>query len=318
MASSEIRTVVLYHPTRAREGAERIRARVPGLLVLHAQTPEEAAVHLPGADALITEMRIPPEVLRRGGRLRWIHVMAAGVDGVLAGGSLPPGVLLTRVVGTFGPRIAEYVFAYVLSVLQDVPRVLSQQRERRWESFDPQWLLGKTLVLVGAGSIGGAIARTARAFRMRVLAVVRRPRRLPGIVATYPQDQLREALPHGDVVVASTPLTEKTRGMFGRAEWASMRPGAIFVNVGRGAVVQEETLLPALEEGRPGWAILDVFEEEPLPAHSPLWTHPRVIVTPHLAGPTLLEEALGEFVENLERVRSGKRLRHVVDRRRGY
>ena len=97
-----------------------------------------------------------------------------------------------------------------------------------------------------------------------------------------------------------------------------MRPGAIFVNVGRGAVVQEETLLPALEEGRPGWAILDVFEEEPLPAHSPLWTHPRVIVTPHLAGPTLLEEALGEFVENLERFRSGKRLRHVVDRERGY
>ncbi|MDQ7859771.1 MAG: D-2-hydroxyacid dehydrogenase [Armatimonadota bacterium] len=313
-----IETVLVFHPDWARHAADLLRRREPALAVRAVSTAPELEAQIADADALLTSQNLPLDPLARAVRLRWVQLAAAGADRIVRAPHLPRRVRITRLVGTFGPRMAEYAFAYALALVQDVPRVLRQQAERRWEPFGPRWLLGRTLLLVGVGEIGRAAGRLGRAFGMRVLGVARRARRQPGVDAVLPVERLREALAEADLVIVTVPATPASRGLFGPDEFAAMRDDAVFVNMGRGAVVQEPALVDGLRRGRPRWAVLDVFEQEPLPVDSPLWGLPNVIVTPHLAGPTLPEEAVDAFCENLARLRAGRRLRHVVHRARGY
>jgi phosphoglycerate dehydrogenase-like enzyme len=313
-----IDTVLVYHPDWAARAAELLRRREPGLTVRAASTGAEVEAQIAGADALLTSQNIPLEPLARAARLRWVQLTAAGADRIVQSAHLSRRVRITRLTGTFGPRMAEYAFGYALAISQDVPRVLRQQQERRWQPFWPWWLLGRTLLLVGVGEIGRAAGGLGRAFGMRVIGVARQPRRVPGIDEVVSADRLRERLPEAHLVIVTVPATRATRGLLGPEEFAAMRDDAVFVNMGRGTVVQEPALVEGLRVGRPRWAVLDVFEREPLPAESPLWSLPNVIITPHLAGPTLPEEAVDAFCENLARLRAGRRLRHLVQRARGY
>jgi phosphoglycerate dehydrogenase-like enzyme len=313
-----IERVLVYHPDWAVHAADLLRRREPGLVVRAAATAAELQTQIADADALLTSQNLPLDPLARAARLRWVQLTAAGADRIVQAPHLPRRVRITRLVGTFGPRMAEYAFAYALALTQDVPRVLRQQAQRRWEPFRPRWLMGRTLLLVGVGEIGRAAGRLGRALGMRVLGVARHARRLPGVDVVLPVDRLREALAQADVVIVTVPATRASQGLFGPEEFAAMGDDAVFINMGRGAVVQEPALVEGLRRGRPRWAVLDVFEQEPLPADSPLWSLPNAIVTPHLAGPTLPEEAVDAFCENLARLRAGRRLRHVVHRARGY
>ncbi|MDR7555492.1 MAG: D-2-hydroxyacid dehydrogenase [Armatimonadota bacterium] len=301
-----IQTALIYQPRFGPLLAEELRRREPGLEVRLAVQPEQVAGLIGEADALLTTSRFPMEALAQARRLRWIQVTAAGVDHFVGSPHLRCGVRLTRLVGTFGPRMAEYAFAYALAISQDVVRVLRQQQARRWESFDQWWLLGRTLLLVGVGTIGRAVGKVGRAFGMRVIGVGRRarPGQAGGIKAVYPRERLNDALAAAHLIVVTVPLTAQTRGMFGPVEFATMRDDAVFINMGRGAVVQQDALVAALQQGRPAWAVLDVFEQEPLPARHPLWGLPNAIVTPHLAGHTQPHETLEAFFENLRRLRA--------------
>ncbi|MBM3449732.1 MAG: D-2-hydroxyacid dehydrogenase [Armatimonadetes bacterium] len=313
-----IRSVLVYHPLHGAALAEMLAAREQSLDVRLAAQEGDIPHLLPDAEALVIGAVFPFHLLPTAKKLRWIQATAAGVEKFLDGVTLPRGLRLTRLVGTFGRRMSEYAFAYLLATQQDVPRVVRQQAARRWDAFHPHYLVGKNLLVVGVGEIGGAVARLGAAFGMNVAGVVRRPRAIRGLRALYTRETLHDGLRDAHFVVVVTPLTDDTRGMFDAAAFAAMRDDAVFLNMGRGPLADEGALVEALRRNRPRWAVLDVFDEEPLPPDHPLWTSPNVILTPHLAAHTQRDEVVDTFCDNLARLRAGKRLKLQVDVRRGY
>jgi phosphoglycerate dehydrogenase-like enzyme len=203
-----------------------------------------------------------------------------------------------------------------------MPRVLADQRRHHWERFALDTLPGKTLGIVGFGHVGRAIARLARGAGLRIVAV-RRTSALsgsPDVDVVYPPAGLRTLLHESDYVVLIVPLTPETTGLLGKAELSAMKSGAVLINVGRGQLVDEPALVDALRSGHLGGAALDVFASEPLPASSPLWDLPNVLVTPHSMSTALGENELmvDLFCDNLRRYLAGEVLRNVFDRERGY
>jgi phosphoglycerate dehydrogenase-like enzyme len=201
--------------------------------------------------------------------------------------------------------------------------MVRQQQERNFEAFDVRMLSGKTLGIVGYGSIGRACAWRAKAMGMRVLAVRRRPELSEGdanVDATYSPDRRREMLAECDYVAVAGALTPETRGMIGAAEFAAMKREAVLINVGRGPVVVESALVEALGSGAIRGAALDVFDTEPLPQDHPFWGMENVLLSPHCAdhNETWLDDAMECFLDNFQRFRDGAPLANVVDKRAGY
>ncbi len=316
MAARRAVTVLVYHPDEAERYAALVRAPRRRVTVRAAGTPEQAARIVGDVDVLYA-WRFPPELYARAPRLAWIQAMGAGVEWVLAP-ALPPGVVVTRAPGVFGAWMTEYVLGWCLWVTQRMAAFREAQRARRWLGhLTPDRLRGKTMLVVGLGDIGRAIARAARALGVRTLGVSRSARPVGGVERVFRVSALGRALAEADFVVLVLPLTPDTRGLIGARELEAMKPTAWLVNVGRGAVVREEALVQALRERRIGGAVLDVFSVEPLPTDHPLWGLDNVVVTPHISGPSTPE--IGPiFNDNLARFLAGRRLRHVVDRGRGY
>ncbi len=309
-------SVLVYHPAEAQAYARLVRAPRGRARIRVAATPVEALPHVEEMDVLFAT-RFPTDLLPRARRLRWVQVMGAGVDRFLDA-PFPPKVLLTRIENLFGPAMAEYVLGWLLWATQRTEAFRAAQRVRTWEPVDPTLLRGQTLGIIGLGSIGRAIARLARAFSMRVLGMTRSGRPVQEAERVFRRPGLRELLRASDYVVLAAPLTPETRGLIGEAELRAMRPGARLVNVGRGALVQEDALVRALQERWIAGAVLDAFVEEPLPTHHPFWGLPNVVVTPHIAGPNDLAEVTAIFNDNLERFLQRRALRGRVDLRRGY
>lgn len=311
------RSILLYYPdpAEAQGYARLIKAPAP-FSVAVCSTPEEAEGHVAGAEILYA-WNFPRRLLPRATRLRWVQNMGAGVERFMVP-ELPRRVMLTRVAGVFGPWMAEYVLGWCLWHTQRMELFRAQQRERRWRPVDPLRLHGAELCIVGLGDIGRTIARAARGLGMRVSGVSQSGRKTPGAERVYRAREIRKALASADFVVLTVPLTPRTRGLIGTAELAVMKPSAWLVNIGRGPVVDEAALLEALAGKRLGGAILDVFDEEPLPAGHPLWGFENVVITPHISGPSTPGEIGPIFDDNLRRYLSGRPLRFLVDRRRGY
>jgi phosphoglycerate dehydrogenase-like enzyme len=215
--------------------------------------------------------------------------------------------------------MAEYVLGYLLARTLDVPEALRQMEGRGWKRWTPGSLAGKRLLVVGMGAIGRGIAETGRAFGMEV----------EGFRRGAPSDdelargvraigELVASLPRADVVVNLLPLTSETRGFWAAERFARLGEGAVFINVSRGHTLDEKALREGLRRGRPSFAILDVFQEEPLPPDHPFRKDPRIWITPHIAGIGTVAMMAGEFVENLRRHRAGEPPRNAVDRGRGY
>ena len=261
----------------------------------------------------------PPLAPKEMPSLRWIHSAWAGVDRWLDRPEWREGVRLTRTVADFPERISEYVIGHLLADELEVARARRQQSEGRWERWAPGALAGKTMLIAGYGSIGRRLAGVARALGMEVLGIRRGPvsmeERAAGIGTA---EALSAFLPRASVVVNLLPLNAETESFWNGARFALLAEGSVFVNVSRGRCVDERALLAALERGRPERALLDVFREEPLPPESPFWSHPRVRITPHVAGLGSAETEGRAFGENWRRLKAGEPLLHVVDRTRGY
>ena len=317
MARSRPLEVLVYDPTDASRYAELIRAPRGRVTVHVASTQEEAAPHIATTDILYA-WKPPLDLYARAGRLRWLQAMGAGVDWALVP-ELPPGVIVTRAPGVFGPWMAEYVLGWCLWVTQRMENYRRAQARREWiQHVPPERLAGKTIAIVGLGDIGRIVARTARAQGLRVIGVTRSGRCVAGVDRVYPRRELRRALGAADFVVLVVPLNEHTRGMIGAAELAALRPTAWLLNIARGAIVNEGALIQALERRTIAGAILDVFPTEPLPPDHPLWALDNAVITPHISGPNMPEEIAPVFNDNLARHLAGRPLRHVIDRRRGY
>jgi phosphoglycerate dehydrogenase-like enzyme len=311
------RTVLVYHPAEAREYATRIHAPGRAVTLRVCATRDEAAAVIADTEILYA-WKFPPDLYPRAARLRWLQAMGAGVDWALVPG-LAPGVTVTRAPGVFGAWMTEYVLGWCFWVTQRIETYRAAQRERRWRGdVLPERLRGRTLAIVGVGDIGRSIARAARGLGMRVLGVSRSGRAVREAHRVYRVRDLTAALGEADFVVLVAPLTEATRGLIDARALASMRPSAWILNIGRGALVDEPALVSALRERRIAGAVLDVFATEPLPADHPLWSLDNAVVTPHIAGPSTVEEIAPVFDDNLGRYLGGRPLRHVVDRARGY
>ena len=245
--------------------------------------------------------------------LRWMHTFSAGVDDSFFKTLVQRGVRLTTSSGAQAVPIAQPVILYLLALSRDLPGWLQDQRDRRWNPRSVRDLQGLHLGVVGLGPLGEAVARLGLALGMRVTGLRRSPRGdEPG--ETRSMDELAGLLPEVDALVLAVPLTEATRNLMNAEAFALLKPGALFVNVARGEVVDEEALVASLREGRLAGAGLDVFREEPLPEESPLWSMPNVLVTPHSSGtsPGNQVRASEIFIENLHGYMRGGVLRNEV------
>ncbi len=310
-------TVLVYHPDEADRYAARIEPRRARVRVHVASKPSEAHAVIGDVD-VIYGWKVPTSLYRDATRLAWLQAAGAGVDWALVP-ELGADVVVTRVPKVFGPWMAEYVLGWALWVTQRMSVYLDAQHERRWAGdVLPDRLRGRTLAIVGLGDIGRTVARYARPFGMRILGVSRSGRPVSGVDTVVKIAALERALRQADIVVVTVPLTPATRALIDARALGAMRSTAWLVNVARGPVVDEPALIAALETRRIAGAILDVFDTEPLPAAHPFWRMPNVVVTPHIAGPSTPDEIAPVFNDNLARYLSGRPLRHVVDRSRGY
>lgn len=261
------------------------------------------------------------EVLAAGPMLKWVHLASAGVDHALYPSLLARPITLTNSAGVYAIPIAEHVLSMMLALSRKLPEIVRQQARLEWSGIAGGELTGSTALIIGLGGIGTRVAELCRAFGMRVIATRRHMEHpVEGVDGLYPTDRLAEALPQADWVIVCAPLTEATRHLIGANEIAIMKARARIINIARGGLIDEAAMIDALSSGRLAGAGLDVFEKEPLPETSPLWTLPNVIISPHSAGssPNSLHRTLDLFEDNLRRYVAGEPLRNVVDKRAGY
>lgn len=249
--------------------------------------------------------------------LRWVQSTWAGVD-QLTHPKQRRDYVLTSAKGIFGALMTEYVLCYLLMHERQVLQRWESQRARYWDQTAPGQLRGKTLSIVGLGDIGRAIARQLQALGVRVIGVNRSGQSAEPVDCCLSMEQLSEAVSESDYVVSVLPETPQTLHLFNATLFASFKPGAYFINIGRGSAVDNQALLEVINAGRLSGAALDVFETEPLPAQSPLWITPGIQVTSHTAAPSFVEPVADLFRRNLRRFISGQALHHTVDFERGY
>ncbi|MBI1798573.1 MAG: D-2-hydroxyacid dehydrogenase [Candidatus Eisenbacteria bacterium] len=306
---------------------ERLRGDFPGVRFDSPATREEANAILAEAD-VVCGYAVTPANFALAKRLRWIHVAAAGVGGVLFPELIASEVALTNGRGLHAVAMAEHALAVMLSFVRKLHLARDAQHEKRWAQRallegPPEFgeLAGGTLGLVGLGRAGSAIAVRARALELHVIALRRHPVDPPDPAhQQWGTERLGELCERADWLVLAAALTPVSRSLIGARELARMKRHAVLVNLGRGGLVDEPALIEALASGRIAGAALDVTEEEPLPAASPLWTLENVILTPHVSGlgPRYWERATDLFARNLRAFLKGEPLENVVDKRAGY
>jgi phosphoglycerate dehydrogenase-like enzyme len=325
-----LRVLVDVPPGSTDEGYFRTAlARFDGRIAVTYADGDAFVRALPEAEVVVAG-DLTDDHLARAHQLRWLSSVAAGLDEIATPAILARGIAITNASGVHGPNIAEHLMAMILMFTRGMPKLFRAQLARRWErdlksrSDGPGELTGKTLLIVGLGRIGEALAVRARPFGVHVVAVKHDPGSRHdagvGVDELLPVGALDDALGRADHVCLTVPLTRATHHLMDARRLGRMRPGAFLYNVSRGAVIDQAALVEALRVGKLGGAGLDVFEEEPLPAGSPLWDLDNVILTPHVAGVTPLyyQRTAALFAENLERFLSGLPLANRFDRERGY
>lgn len=311
-----------YVPAAARERFRAAaEAAAPGARILMPATRDEAVAQAPEAD-IATGWSLPAGVLEHGRRLQWVHAFTAGVDGFVAlPGIRDRRVVLTRTVGAH-VALPDHVMALVLAFARRLHFDIRNQANRVWDrpAGIGRDVAGTVLGILGLGQIGKPLAARAAAFGMRVIGTKRTPGPVPHLDLVLPPERTDELLREADYVVTLLPLTPETKGRMGEREFRLMKPGAFFINVSRGPIVQETALIRALREGWIAGAGLDVFDTEPLPGDHPLYEFPQVIITPHVSGitPKFFERIAAVMAENIRRYVKGEPLANPIDIARGY
>lgn len=287
-------------------------------------SPEQRAQAISRADAIVGEPEIAE--IQTADKLSWIQMTWAGTDKYTHASGFPQKIALTTASGAFGAVIAEYVFGGILSLYRRFPAYREQQKQHLWRDCGSERTIeGSRVLILGAGDIGESLAVRLRAFGAHVTGIRRSAGRCPDCFdAMYPLVRLEEQLAAADIVVGCLPNTPETRHLFGERELRRMKPDAVLVNVGRGSLIRTDDLARVLQDGHLLGAVLDVSEPEPLPENHPLWEMENVILTPHIAGPSLdhapqtEDKIFAICCDNLRRWLAGEPLRNQVDWERGY
>ncbi|MFN3146623.1 MAG: D-2-hydroxyacid dehydrogenase [Paracoccaceae bacterium] len=299
------KTIIVRHerPEWTRDYVERLTPMFPGMAFKPAYTLDEAMALAPAAEAIMgIGPQLPPALFAATTRLEWVQTLTTGIDNFLHMKELPEGVPVTNIVGVQGPQMSEATMALMLALARDLPGVLRAQAEARWDRRMQIALHGKTLCLLGLGSIAETLTVYARTFGMRVIGVSDGRREAPGVERIYPRAALAEAAGEADFLVVLVPLTPETRHIVDARVLAAMKPGGFLLNMARGGCVDPAALIEALEAGRIAGAALDVFERTPLPPDDPLWTAPNLIISPHVGGyaDIYADQCLPTVIENLK------------------
>lgn len=306
---------------------ETLRARWPQMNVVHLPNYDGLTAELPDTDIFVG-YSLRAEQLAYTRKLKWIHSTAAGVAQLMYPELRDSGILVTNPSGIFSPPMAEHTMGLLIALARNIPDSVRHQDRAHWGQQDiwdqPQRLTelsGQVLLIVGFGSIGREIAKRAHAFGIRVWGVTRSGQSdSPHAEKVVAAAQLHDVLPQADYVVIAAPETSETQHLIGAAQIARMKRGACLVNLGRGSLLDEAALLHALQSGGLGGAALDVTSVEPLPAESPLWHAPNLLITPHTSAISdrLWIRQASLLVELLERWFDGRELFNQVDFARGY
>jgi phosphoglycerate dehydrogenase-like enzyme len=302
---------------------EEVKTLAEGYTVIVTTDKIEIRNHL--ADLEIAVGGFPRELLTEAPKLQWFQQWGAGADWLRHEPEVRErDFILTNASGVHPVQISEHIFALLLGFARGLPSAYQAQKERRWLPRKEEAVFeleGKTMLLVGVGAIGERTAHLARAFGMHVVGVKRNPsQKVAGIETMVALEDLGRVLSAADVIVLTVPLTDETYHFLGEKELTLMKDESVIINIGRGGTIDEVALLGALEAGKFRGVGLDVFEDEPLPKDSPLWTQERVVITAHYAGasPRYHERAFQIFLDNLRHYLDGKDLVNVVDKRLGY
>lgn len=269
---------------------------------------------------VIFVFRPPRGVWSGAKRLRLIQTIGAGIDAVLPAPDLPAGVRIANARGVHGEQMSEHALAMMLAFAKQLPQALANQQMRRWHRYTPDSLAGKTCSILGMGTIGRAVAERAKQFGMRVIGTQREPKPCRYADEILPPEQTPRAVQQADYLVVILPKTPQTRHLLDAKILANLQSDAVLINMARGGIVDEAVVANMLKEGRLRGAAMDVFEEEPLPEASELWTIPNLVITPHVAGlvPDYLDRVLEIFTDNIRRLEGGHPLINEIDRGRGY
>jgi phosphoglycerate dehydrogenase-like enzyme len=283
--------------------------------------PDESALR--DTDAIVG-WNLAPETLAVAQKMRWFHAAGAGVERFDLAAIAGRGLVMTNSSGVSAPNMAEHVLGMMIALTRRFPQLLRSQARREWRDHETHGevseLQGQIVLVVGTGDVGLEVARRAVAFGLRVHGLRRRGGSLPGFDAMYTSDQLALALADADHVVVTVPETPRTRHLLDAAAFAAMKPGTMIYNVGRGGVIDTDALIAALASGHVAGAGLDVTDPEPLPATSPLWEMPNVLITAHTSGatPRYWDRQTALIAENIRRLQRGEPPRNRVDLDEGY
>jgi phosphoglycerate dehydrogenase-like enzyme len=251
-------------------------------------------------------------------QLKWVHSFNAGVNNYLeVDGWKENNVLLTRTVCSFGERISEYCLSYVLRDLQEHQEFQQKQREKQWKPKTPKMIKDQTFVIFGTGEIGQKVAKSFNSFGATVYGVSRSGQHKDYFTEVVDHSSSYSIVSKADWIISTLPLTQDTHKMFNHEFFSSMN-GSVFINVGRGATVDEQALIHALDSKVLRYAVLDVLSKEPLPKNSELWERQDVVLTPHISAVTEINEAVECFFETLGRVENDEKLQNKVDVIKGY
>ncbi len=256
----------------------------------------------------------------RAPRLKWVHAHGAGVNHLMPLTWLPPGAVLTNSRGVHGDRASEYAIMAILMLNNRLPEMATNQRQARWQQLFNSGVGGKTLLIVGVGSVGGSVATIAKRFGMKIIGIRRTGRKHRSVDAMHRPEDLPHLLPQADFVLIAAPHTSDTHHLIGANEIALLKKGAGIVNYSRANLVDYEALRTRLERGEIS-AVLDVFDPEPLPSASPLWHTPNLIITPHSSSDDTEQytpRTLDLIMRNMARLMAGKKLMNQVSRKLQY
>ncbi len=309
---------VLVYAEEAAEIAALLAARHPGERLLPVSRPEalDAALAEDPEIAMTLRSAALPDAdharILAHPSLRWVHVSGSGYEHM--GRWDGTRVTVTNAVGVLAPFLAETCLGAILALTHGLLAYREQQRARLWRPIPFRPLMGRTLLVIGAGAIGGELAKRAAGMGMRVVATRRSAAPVPGALAVHPPEALDRLLPEADIVSIHLRLTPETEGLFDARRFALMKPGAVFLNTARGGHVVEADLLAALRSGHLSGAYLDVTRSEPLPADSPLWEAPNLLLTPHNADGVedWVARFAALFADNLAAWREGRPLANPV------
>lgn len=315
---------ILFTTKITEEQQRYLKKQYPEQSFQFCRNMEEADIFLSTADVLVTYGGdLSRELILQAKQLKWIMLCSAGMDDMPLKEMEEAGILLTNVRGIHKVPMAEYVIAMLLQVYRQAKTLLKNEKAHKWEkSLRMDEISGKTMLIAGTGAIGQEVARLAKAFQMKTIGISRSGRKVDYFDENHPNTFLNKLLPEADFIISVMPSTKETYHFFTGDHFKQMPNHAVFLNMGRGDAVSTDVLLDAVRKREIAHAVLDVFEQEPLPADSPLWDEPNITLTPHLSGvsPAYMTRAIEIFDHNLAAYiqNEKEKMQNIIDISRGY